>query len=334
MTIYELPKEKCAMLGVFVSLVFLTTTLSSRLEKNFIKCVETISKDSRGNGTVGSDLWPLLFGGESHHRLDTSVSVSEGKYLTHTHSHSRSHLVHDGSQRHVGQRAITQGIRNDVNAHSTASKRGYCSSRQVSSSETTMDRITDTGRRVINASHLTLSQRLSFSVLRKYCEISIGVLLGIVSAALSSCFSLYLFTAEVLPALAIVREETSGALAKIAKEFLDTWAKMVFALQNLVQGQETFSFMEFLEGNVVQEGSASFNFCLQLETNKFSDLKSSLMHIPQAKDEISWTLEIFCAFLEWSREKGSQGNNALYIYDRLKGSRLTVVLLVNHSYFT
>ena len=307
-------------------------------EEFYKMCRDDLQRQSRQR-YFGSDLWPLLFGGESHHRLDTtSVSVSEGKYLTHTHSHSRSHLVHDGSQRHVGQRAITQGIRNDVNAHSTASKRGYCSSRQVSS-ETTMDRITDTGRRVINASHLTLSQRLSFSVLRKYCEISIGVLLGIVSAALSSCFSLYLFTAEVLPALAIVREETSGALANLVKEFLDIWAIMACALKNLLKGHKAFSVMEFLEGNVVQDGSASFNLCLQLQTNNYSDLKSCVMHIPheeQAIDAIAWTgRQTLFAFLEWSREKSSRGNPCLvYMYDRLKVCRLTVVLLVNHSYFT
>ncbi|XP_065837828.1 uncharacterized protein [Oscarella lobularis] len=164
------------------------------------------------------------------------------------------------------------------------------------------------GRKILNASQFTLSQGFSSSsmlVTRKYSEISIGVLLGIVT----SCFCLYLFTVEVLLQVAMVIVWVEAALVTVVKkELLDTWTNMASALMNLLKGHETFSVMKFLESTVVQEGCACYSFCWQLEnSDNYSDMKSSLMHIlheEQAIDEIAWTgREVF---YEWSRGKSSQ----------------------------
>ena len=166
------------MRGVFLPLVFFVLLLVFTILSSGLEknVLKTIVKGSRGNGAV--------------------VRVG-------------SDLVNEGSRR---QRAIRN---DDINAHSTAFRRGYCSSHAFSS-ETIMDRSTDAvfpgGR---SASRLNLSQGLLSSVLttRKCNTIAVDVFLGIASAAIvSCCCCLCLFTVEVLFAVAIVnsREWTEG----------------------------------------------------------------------------------------------------------------------------
>ena len=204
-------------------------------------------------------------------------------------------LEKTSSRRSINQRAIAQGIRNDVNA---PSERGYYSSQAPQS---------------------TLPSSLVLT--RKYNDTSTDA-----NATVASFSCLYLFTVEVLLfAVGIVRKEKGGVCAKV----VDKWEKMAPSLKNLLQGHKAFSVVEFLESTVVQEGGASSGFFWQLEKSKnYSNMSSSLMHIPhegQAKDEIAWTWrDAFIAFLEWSVSQGNNGLRNLY-NDTLQGSRLTFV---------